>query len=185
MTRLKLLSLLLAACGSVVADDPVTMVGKTAPAPIFTTLSGEYQRVSKLYGSDAGGGQTEKSAVALSFMSLNCVPCKKEMPLFLEAVRSFSGQPGSGNKAFRFFFISLDPLSAKDKVREFVVGQGVDPSKELLLDPYQRAAKMFGVSTIPRTFVIAPDGTVTDDISGAPEDYGARLKVGIEKALKQ
>ncbi len=63
--------------------------------------------------------------------------------------------------------------------------QKIDPDREVLLDPYKRASSEFGVLSIPRTFVISPQGRITADIAGLVDDYKNILLTGILTALKE
>jgi thiol-disulfide isomerase/thioredoxin len=116
-------------------------------------------------------------------MSLKCEPCQKELPQFLAVMRAAGASAAPSGGALRFFLVSVDPLSAKAALRKYVEERKVDPEAELLLDPYHKAADKFGVVSIPRTFVISPQGVVVADIGGAVDDYAERLKAGVAAAL--
>ena len=158
----------------------------TAPAPILVTIDGQYQLLSKLYYPGEEQPRAPRAVVVLNFMGLKCAPCRKELPQFLEVVRSAakSGKVKEVGVPIRHFVVSTDPLSAKEALREFLIGQGVDLETELLLDPYQKAAEKFGVRGIPRTFVISPQGRIVVDIEGATEDYRAVLRKGLAVAIR-
>ena len=158
----------------------------TAPAPILVTIDGQYQLLSKLYYPGEEQPRVPRAVVVLNFMGLKCAPCRKELPQFLEVVRSAakSGKVKEVGVPIRHFVVSTDPLSAKEALREFLIGQGVDLETELLLDPYQKAAEKFGVRGIPRTFVISPQGRIVVDIEGATEDYRAVLRKGLAVAIR-
>lgn len=166
------------------ASAQTNRVGTAAPAPFLTTLAGDYTQLSKLYYEGEERPGQPRAVVVLSFMGLGCVPCRKELPLCLEVVRAVQATEPGGSGRLRLFLVSTDPLSRKKELRTFVEEQKVDPASELLLDPYGTVSKEFGVAAIPRTFVISARGRITADIAGAAGDYAARLKSGIEEALK-
>lgn len=161
-------------------------IGPAAPTPILATIDGQYQFLSKLYYPGEERPREPRAVVALNFMGLKCGPCRKELPQFLEVVRSAakSGKVKELGVPVRHFVVSTDPLSAKEDLRAFLLDQGIDPETEVLLDPYQKAAEKFGVKGIPRTFVISPQGRIVADIEGATEDYRAVLRKGLAVAIR-
>lgn len=160
-------------------------VGSAAPAPVLINLDGQYEYLSHLYYEGAEQPRRPRSVVVLNFMGLKCAPCRKELPLFLQVLRSAMKYGEKSGQPVRFYLVSTDPLSAKDDLRKFLSQQKVDPETEALLDPYGKTAEKFGVTGIPRTFVISPQGRITADIAGAVDDYKKLLQNGIRIALKE
>jgi thiol-disulfide isomerase/thioredoxin len=158
--------------------------GTAAPVPVLSTFSGQYQMLSKLYYAGTERPQEPRSVVVLNFMSLNCVPCQKELPQFLAVMRPAIDSAAKSGTPLKFFLVSLDPLSAKGQLRTFIEDRKIDLETELLLDPYHKAADKFGVVSIPRTVVITSRGVVAADIAGAVDDYAERLRGGVEAAFK-
>ena len=173
----------IAACTVTSATAQTNLVGSLAPAPVLIDLDGDYQYLSHLYYEGNEQPRRPRSVVVLNFMGLKCAPCRKELPLFLEVVRPALEKSKKTGLSMRFYLVSTDPLSAKDELRKFLIGQKIDPQTEVLLDPYRKAAEKFGVTGIPRTLVISPEGTITADITGAVDDYKKRLQDGIEAAM--
>lgn len=165
-------------CGVWTSFGQSNLVGKAAPTPVLATFDGQYQFLGKLYYSGENRVREPKGVVVLNFMGLDCQPCRKELPLFLETMR----QASSSKAPARYFLVSTDKLSKKEALRAFLAEAGVSVETEVLLDPYRKAADAFGVNAIPRTFVIAPDGTIVADIVGAVEGYREALRQGVEKA---
>lgn len=159
------------------------LVVAMAPAPVLATFDGQYRFLGKLYYAGAPRPREPKCVVALSFMGLDCPPCRREMPLFLDAMRQTATSNAPGRPPVRYFLVSTDPLSKKEALRALLTELKVNLETEVLLDPYRKAAEAFGVNGIPRTFVIAPDGKITADIAGAVEGYREALVKGIEMAL--
>lgn len=160
-------------------------VDSVAPAPVMLKLqgAGEYQYLSKLYYDGEEKPRQPRSVVVLNFMGLNCAPCRKELPLFLEVLRPLAEKSKESNQKVRFFLVSTDKLSSKKDLRIFLSDYDVNLDKEVLLDPYQTAAKMFGVTGIPRTIVISSQGRIAAEITGAVDGYKEKLRKGIRKAL--
>lgn len=188
MKRTKRITLLLLAVTllfpgvSLFAANPPNRVGTLASAPVLVTFDGQYQYLSKLFYQGEEKPRQPKSIVVLNFMGMNCSPCKKEMPIFLEVMRSAIEAGEKSGESIRFYMISIDPLSLKDELRLFFKEQKVDVDTEVLLDPYRKAAEKFSVGSIPRTFVISAGGLITADISGNVRDYRKRLINGINAA---
>lgn len=167
---------------SVAQDNPP---GTTAPAPVLITPQGQYVYLSRFYPSPQGK-QTRHatpSTVVLYFTSIDCAPCRKLLPRFLKSVRAAAAQAEAAGASFRFFLVNTDPLSTKEKVLDYMRHHEISLDTEVLLDPYRKAAGRFGVSGIPRIFVISPQGTITADITGATDDFEKRLQAGISAAL--
>ncbi len=172
---------------------PAQMAGKDAhavddafaPAPTFVRFDGTYQFLSHLYYPCPEQPRRPRSVVVLNFMGLNCPPCAKELPIFLEVVRPSIEAAEAEGRRVKFFAVSLDPLSERERLKRFLNHFGIDTATETLLDPYQRGAARFGVSGIPRTLVIAPNGRITADITGLVENYRALLTQGIQSALEE
>jgi thiol-disulfide isomerase/thioredoxin len=179
-----LVAVSIAACTVASAAAETNLVGSLAPAPVLINLDGGYQYLSHFYYEGNEQPRRPRSVVVLNFMGLQCAPCRKELPLFLEVVRPALEGSKKAGLSMRFYLVSTDPLSAKDELRKFLIGQKIDPQTEVLLDPYRKAAEKFGVSGIPRTLVISQEGRITADITGAVDDYKKRLQDGIETAMK-
>ena len=158
-------------------------VGASAPAPVLVTFDGQYRYLSKLYYPGEDRPREPRSIVVLNFMSLKCGPCKKELPVLLETMRPLVKKGEETGQPIRFFLISTDPLSSKEDLKKFIVEQGVDPATEVLLDPYQMTAGKFGITNIPRTFVISAQGRIVGDIQGTDE-FKKMLVKGVRAALK-
>ena len=155
-------------------------VGTAAPTPVLATFDGQYQFLGKLYYAGESRAKDPKSVVVLSFMALECAPCRKELPVFLEVMRKAALTPGT---PVRYFLVNLDKLSRKEELRVYLEGAGVKTETEVLLDPYHKASNSFGVIATPRTFVISPAGRIVADISGAVDEYRVALTQGLEKAM--
>lgn len=187
MTRplLRWMSLLaIALIGGKPGQAQTNPIGSIAPAPILVTVDGQYQYFSKLYYPGEEKPRQPRSVVVLNFMSLKCAPCRKELPLLVEVVRPIVERGREKGVHIRLFLVSTDPLSSKEGLKTFLGKQGIDLAAEVLLDPYHKAADKFGVTAIPRTFVISSQGRITADIAGVVDNYPNILRNGIKAALK-
>lgn len=154
-----------------------------APTPILVKFDGRYQHLGKLYYPGAEKPRTERGPVVLNFMGLHCPPCRKELPMFFEVVRPAKDAAEKEGRRLHVFLVSIDPLIAKEELRRFLVSQKVDIEHEVLLDPYQKTAEKFGVTGIPRTFVISSEGRILEDIVGSVPNYKQLLQEAIDAAL--
>ncbi len=185
MKRLIWISLLLpAGLPLVPAPAQTNTAGTIAPPHVMISISGQYQDLAKLYYQGPERPRQPRAAVALNFMGLDCLPCRAELPLFMEVVRSSIKQNEPSGRRVRFFLVSTDSLGRKEELRHFLLANGVNPETEALLDPYGKAREKFGVKAIPRTLVISPQGRITADIEGAVAGYKELLANGIAEALK-
>ncbi|MFC4452206.1 TlpA disulfide reductase family protein [Deinococcus sonorensis] len=117
------------------------LVGKAAPNFTLTTLDGGTLSLASLKGRP----------VVLNFWASWCVPCRSEAPL----LRELSERQTAGGLAVVGVVFSDKDLKA---VRQFVGEYGLAyPS---LLDPKLDTAINYGVSGVPETFFVDPQGVV-------------------------
>jgi cytochrome c-type biogenesis protein len=131
-------------------------------APDFTleSLDGKTMRLSDLRGK----------AVLLNFWATWCVPCKIEMPWFVELQREYGAQ------GLQIVGVAMDDASRED-IAKFAKDMGVNYpiliGKEAVGDQYG------GVPALPETFFIGRDGKIVDKI------LGLRGKGDIEEDIKR
>ena len=129
------------------------LVGKPAPAIEGTTVDGRSASLAELEGK----------WVVVNFFATWCVPCRQEHP---ELIRFAESHQASGDAAVLAVVYS-DNAQA---VREFRDKEG--GTWPMLTDPKGRIALDYGVSGIPESFLISPEGTVVAKLLGgvrAPE----------------
>lgn len=151
-----------------------------APTPVLRSWKGDYVVFSKLYGTNTLPDSADRKVVVLNFMGLNCPPCEIGLPIFLDIVRPLVEV---SPETFAYYLVAVDSLSVKDTLLAYLEKKGIDPDKEVLLDPYKKAASSFGVKGIPRTFVISPEGHIVTDIEGVVDGYREKLSEAIAHAL--
>ncbi len=111
-----------------------------APAFEFTTFSGEKMRLADLRGK----------GVVLNFWASWCVPCRTEAPLLEATWRR--------ERANGIVFIGLDYLDQAYAAQAFLAEFGITyPTGP---DLQSAAARRYGITGVPETFFIGPDGKI-------------------------
>ena len=114
----------------------------TGIAPDFqvTTFDGEVMRLSELRGK----------GVVVNFWASWCVPCRTEAPILEDFWKREKDQG--------IIFVGLDYLDQDHKAKEFLNEFGITyPNGP---DLQSDAARNYGITGVPETFFIGPDGTV-------------------------
>ena len=119
-------------------DSP--LLHRQAPDFNLKTLTGERIGLSDLRGHP----------IVLNFWASWCVACRVEHPALTAAWQRW------GNQGVVFLGIVYQDSPAA--AREFV--QGLGGAWPSLIDPGGRVALDYGVSGVPETFFIAPDGSI-------------------------
>jgi cytochrome c biogenesis protein CcmG/thiol:disulfide interchange protein DsbE len=148
--------------GTRAADSP--LLGKPAPDVTGETIDGD----------KVGLAQFRGKWVLVNFFATWCIPCRQEHP---DLIR-FSNQHRQAGDLEVVGVVYDDSLAA---VRDFRRKEGGD--WPLLADPNGRIALDFGVSGVPESYLISPDGTVAAKVIGgvqaaALDDLLARVNAG-------
>jgi thiol-disulfide isomerase/thioredoxin len=156
---LLLAGLLLAGCALPAAPQSASKVAATATPELardfmLTTLDGAPATLSDYRGQ----------WVILNFWATWCPPCVEEMPYLnqLAAERDL-------------VVLGVNFNEDRERVAAFVAEQGIN--FPILLAPDEITLLFYGVRGLPRTFVIAPDGTLAHTAIGAlrPAEFSAWL----------
>lgn len=123
------------------------LVGKPAPAVEGTTVDGKQASLTDFKGK----------WVVLNFFATWCVPCRQEHPDLIQ----FSQAHQAAGDAAVLAVVYSDNAQA---VREFRDKEGGD--WPMLTDPKGRVALDYGVSGVPESFLISPDGVVAAKLLG-------------------
>jgi peroxiredoxin len=144
---LLLFSSLLATVCACSKGGPAPREGSIAPDFSLKDLSGKTVHLSELRGM----------VVLLNFWATWCPPCREEVPSLsrLNAV-----MPGEG---FRMVAVSIDSGGSND-VESFFRMTGY--RLPALLDPDSRVGKMYGITGVPETFIIDPQGVIRKKVIG-------------------
>jgi peroxiredoxin len=120
------------------------LLGKLAPAVVLPSLEGTPVSLADYHG---------KKRVVLTYWASWCGPCRMELP----ALKAFYAEARRSGADFEVLAINIDEYkdSAEGAAKELKLPFPV------LLDPHQKAAGDYGVSSIPALFVIDTNGRVT------------------------
>jgi thiol-disulfide isomerase/thioredoxin len=147
----------LAACGGSVGDEPgpgenrpparvQSAVPRLAPDVTFTSLEGEVIRLAEQRGK----------VVILDFWATWCGPCRLEIPHFIALQNEY------GPRGLRVIGVAVK--DREDNVRLFAERSGMNYPTAMGDDA--AIAAFGGFTTIPTTFVVAPDGTIAACLTG-------------------
>ena len=117
------------------------LMGATAPDFELSSLDGSSVRLSSLRGK----------AVLLNFWATWCVPCKTEMPWFVELQKQY------GPQGFQIVGVAMDDASTDD-IAKFAKDLGVN--YPILLGKEAVGLSYGGVNVLPTTFFLDRNGKV-------------------------
>ncbi|MDI7775430.1 DsbE family thiol:disulfide interchange protein [Asticcacaulis sp. EMRT-3] len=139
--------------------EPRAMVGKSVPAVVLNDVQGgpPSDLKSLLVG--------RTKPVLVNVFASWCVPCMAENPQLM---------------ALKSKGVTIIGVAWKDEPQNTLnfLAQHDDPYIKTLTDPNGDMALGLGISGVPETFIVAPDGTITDKITGpiVPETVDAVFK---------
>jgi cytochrome c biogenesis protein CcmG, thiol:disulfide interchange protein DsbE len=118
------------------------LMGKPAPTATGALMDGGTFDLSRRKGD----------WVVLNFFQSSCIPCQQEHPELARFVAAQQGQPDGA----RFYTIAW--ADDADAVQSFFAREGGD--WPVVLDPKGSIAVAFGVSKVPETWIIDPEGNI-------------------------
>lgn len=141
-----------------------TLIGRPSPAVVGETIDGDNFDLAQQRGE----------YVVVNFFATWCIPCIREHPELVEFERRHR-EAGDAS------VVSVVFDSRPEQVKEFFAENGGD--WPVLLDPDGRTALEFGVTGVPESYLLGPDGTVLTKIEGGVtaevlDDLLAQVQVG-------
>jgi len=121
-----------------------------SPAPEFSLQS--------LEGAQTTLTDYRGKYLLLNFWATWCGPCKIEMPSLEYLHRKFK------SKNLNVVAVSNDMFGSR-VVKPYIQAQNL--TFPVLLDPQATASKLYGVNSLPTTFLIDPQGTIIGILNGA------------------
>ncbi len=127
--------------------EPRTMVGKSVPAVALTDLQDGTQTDLKTLAA------TYDRPILVNVFASWCEPCRAETPELM---------------ALRQKGVTIIGVAWKDEARNTLnyLSQNDNPYARTLTDPTDQAGLALGISGVPETFIVTPDGRITDKIGG-------------------
>jgi peroxiredoxin len=126
--------------------EEVAAVGKPAPDFEYPDSNGKMWKLSDLRGK----------VVFINFWATWCTTCKSEMPSKETLYRRMQGKP----------FQMLGMLFRDDPANLIKYFRSIKVSLPTLISPDNEAAKIFGITGVPETFIIDKDGIVREKLVG-------------------
>ncbi|KAA0895215.1 TlpA disulfide reductase family protein [Oryzomonas rubra] len=122
---------------------------ENSPAPAITvnSLNGKPLNLSDLKGK----------VVVLNFWATWCPPCREEIPSMMKLNSAMAGKP------FQMVAVSIDE-GGQPAIESFFKTSGF--SLPAYTDPDNRAAKAYGITGVPETFVIDKNGILLKKVIG-------------------
>jgi len=118
-----------------------------APGVLVNSLQGTPLKLSDLKGK----------VVMLNFWATWCPPCREEIPSMVKLNNAMAGKP------FQMVAVSIDE-GGKPAIESFFQTSGlVLPA---YTDPDNRAAKAYGITGVPETFIIDKKGIIVKKVIG-------------------
>ena len=136
--------------------EPRAMVGKSVPEVVLTDVQdGTPASLKALIAAS-------DKPVMVNFFASWCAPCISENPQLM------------GLKAKGVTIIGIAWKDEPQNTLKFLA-QHDNPFVKTLSDPEGKMALAFGNTGVPETYIVMPDGTITDKISGpiVPDTFDA------------
>ena len=126
--------------------NPVETGNKAADI-VVTALNNNSQKLSDLKGK----------VVLLNFWATWCPPCREEIPSMIRLNKRMTGKP------FQMLAVSLDE-GGKQVVESFLKKSGFELPAYIDID--NKAAKSYGVTGVPETYIIDKKGVIVKKVIG-------------------
>ncbi len=161
---MKLVGLLILFTLSVAGANELLAPGTNAPPFYIQTLTGARSGLKHYIQPK---NSTPKPLTLISFWSLSCIPCRKEMPLLEDFQQKHPDQ-------VTVLFVNVDTKSRSAEVQKFVTQYQI--TSPVFLDIYQTTGKNYtvcigGACNVPALFGISQTGTILFSQSGYDESH--------------
>ncbi len=153
--------------GSKGVQEGVTQGREVAPDFSWQTLDGEIVHLSNLKGK----------VVLLDFWAIRCVPCRSTIP-HVEAIHNKYKDRG-----VVVIGINMDAASRRKAVAEFIKENGM--TYFVISDANGNVASLYGVTSIPRFFLVDKDGNIASMKIGNIPDLEELITSEIDKLLEE
>ncbi len=149
--NLLLITLLLGGC--VPAPLPQAVTAEPSALPAATAEMSRDFTLPSLDGGTVSLSNLRGEWVVLNFWATWCPPCVEEMPYLAEV---------ADTRAVKVLGVNFNEEATV--VEKFVNDRAI--TFPILLNPDDITLLVYGVRGLPRTFVIAPDGTIAHSVIG-------------------
>lgn len=151
------------------AQEEATLVknGDQVPSFTFETSPGKTQNISEFKGK----------TVLITFFATWCGPCRKELPhIQAEIYNKYKNNPN-------FVLLILGREHSWAEVNKFKTENKF--TMPFYPDPERKVYSQFAKQSIPRNFLISPDGKILFSTIGFEEKEFKQLKKVIDNQLKE
>ncbi len=138
-----------AGCSKEKSADTAVGVKEKSVAPEISVISLDNQQLTL--------ASLKGKVVLLNFWATWCPPCREEIPYMMKLNSSMVGKP------FKMVCVSVDE-GGKKAVEDFFKNSG--HSLPAYVDPSGQAARSYGITGVPETFVIDKNGIVVKRVIG-------------------
>lgn len=137
----------------------------TAPAPIVAEAPRPGYRAPAFTLPTIDGGvasltQFRGRAVILNFWATWCPPCRAEMPALQRVYARYADRG--------LVVLGLNATASDDPAAVRAFQQHYGLTFPILLDESGKVNRIYGVSALPTTFFIGPDGRIREIVVGGP-----------------
>lgn len=147
--------------------------GEPKPAPQFTLpVLANGDAIGKREGAPLSLTELRGRPVILNFWASWCTPCKREAPILEGAWRA--GRPQGA------VVLGLDIQDLKGEALDFIAEHGVTYPQ--VRDKSDKTDRDYGLTGVPETFFVRPDGTIARHWIGPLTD--AQIHAFIEEMLR-
>ncbi len=170
MTHRRLAGLALLLAAFLVLTGISVSMGADKKAPEFTlpNLDGDDVTLSELL---------EDGPVIVDFWATWCKPCIKAFPDLQEIFDKYR------NCGLKVLAISIDGPKSMSRVGALIKSKG--NTFEVLLDPGQKVARKFHVTSVPRTVLVNTDGTIAYAVTGYRPKNHEELEAAVARLLPE